>query len=47
MPHLLTSGIFRMVFKHLQNYFHPKDLVSGYLQLFQLCSHIAQGHITP
>jgi len=32
-------------FKYLQNYFHLKDLMSGFPLLFQLCFHIAQGHI--
>ncbi len=34
-----------MVFEHFQNDFHPKDSASGFSQLFQLCSHIAQGHM--
>jgi hypothetical protein len=40
MPHLSTSGPFKMVFEHLQDYFYPKDLASGFLRLFQLCFHI-------
>jgi hypothetical protein len=47
MMHLLASGLFRMVFEHLQVYFHSKDATSGFLQLFQLCYHITQGHIPP
>jgi hypothetical protein len=31
MPHLLANGLFGMVFEHLQNYFHLKNLVSGFL----------------
>jgi hypothetical protein len=46
MPHLLTSGRFGTIFEHLQICFHPKDLVSAFLQ-FQLCFHIAHGHIHP
>ncbi len=42
MPHLS-----RMVFEHLQNYFHLKDSTSGFRQLFQLCFHITHGHIPP
>ncbi len=47
MLHLLTSGFFGMVFEHFRNCFHFEDPVSGFLQLFQLCFHIAQGHIPP
>jgi len=47
MPHLLKSGKSGMVFEHFQNYFHPEDLMNGFLQLFQLCFHIAQSHIPP
>jgi hypothetical protein len=45
MPNLSASDIFGMVFEHFQNYFHPKKFISGFPQLFQLCSHISQGHI--
>jgi hypothetical protein len=41
MPHLSASGPFKMVFEHLQDYFHLKDLANGFPQLFQLCFHIA------
>jgi hypothetical protein len=34
MPHLSKSGHFGMVFEHLRNCFHPKDLVSAFPQLF-------------
>ncbi len=47
MSHLSTNGLFGMIFEHLQDYFHLKDLVNGFFQLFQLCFHIAQGHIPP
>jgi hypothetical protein len=47
MPHLLANGHFGMVFEHLQDFFHPKDSASGFFQLFQLCFHIAQCHISP
>jgi hypothetical protein len=47
MLHLLASDHFGMVFEHHRNFFHPKDLVSGFFQLFQLCFHITQGHIPP
>ncbi len=47
MPHLSISGHSRMVFEHLLKCFHPKDSAYGFFQLFQLCSHIAQGHIPP
>jgi hypothetical protein len=47
MSHLLASGLFRMVFKHLQNYFHLKDSTNEFLQLFQYFVHIAHGHIPP
>jgi hypothetical protein len=36
-----------MVFEHLWNYFHPEDSTNGFPQLFQLCCHLAQGHIPP
>jgi len=45
--HLSASGPFGMVFEYLWDYFHPKDSTSGLFQLFQLCFHIAQGHIPP
>jgi hypothetical protein len=45
MPNLSISGFYGMVFKHFQNCFHLKSFVNGFLQLFQLCFHIAQGHI--
>jgi hypothetical protein len=47
MSHLSANGPFGMVFKHLQNIFHPKDSASGFPQLFQLYFHIAQSHIPP
>ncbi len=31
MLNLFTSGLFGMVFEHFQNFFHPKDFVSGFL----------------
>jgi hypothetical protein len=46
MSNLSTSGSFGMVFEHLWDFFHPKDFVSGFPHLFQLCFHIAQGHIS-
>jgi hypothetical protein len=45
MPHLLANGFSRMVFEHLWDCFHPKDLASGFPQLFQLFFHIVKGHI--
>jgi hypothetical protein len=47
MSHLSTSGPFGTVFEFFQNCFHLEDSTSGFLQLFQLCFHIAQGHIPP
>jgi hypothetical protein len=47
MPHLSISGPSRMICEHFQNCFHPKDLANGFLLLFQLCSHIVKGHISP
>jgi hypothetical protein len=47
MSHLSTSAPFGIIFEHLVNYFHPEDFASGFPQLFQLCFHIAQGHIPP
>jgi hypothetical protein len=34
-----------MVFEHLWDFFFFKDLANGFPHLFQLCFHIAQGHI--
>jgi hypothetical protein len=45
MSHLFINCLSRMVFEHLQNYFHSKNFTSGFPHLFQLCSHILQGHI--
>jgi hypothetical protein len=47
MLHLLTNGPFGMVFEHLRDYFHLEDLASEFPQLFQICFHIARGHIPP
>jgi len=41
MQLLSASGPFGTVFEHLCNSFHLEDSVSGFLQLFQLCFHIA------
>jgi hypothetical protein len=30
MPCMLASGLFKMVFEHLQDCFHPKDLANGF-----------------
>jgi hypothetical protein len=46
MPNLFASGPYGMVFEHFQNYFHFEDFANGFLQLFQFCSHITQGHIS-
>jgi hypothetical protein len=46
MLHLFASDSFKMVFEHLQNYLHLNFFVNGLSQLFHLCSHIAQGHIS-
>jgi len=45
MSHLSISNIFRMVFLYFCNYFHLEYFMSGFPLLFQLCSHITQGHI--
>jgi hypothetical protein len=47
MLHLSASGPFGMVLKHFWDYFHLEDSASGFFQLFQICFHIAQGHISP
>jgi hypothetical protein len=46
MSHLSKNGLCGMVFEHLWNYFYPKNFMSGFPQLFQLCFHITQGHIS-
>jgi L-cystine uptake protein TcyP (sodium:dicarboxylate symporter family) len=33
------------MFEQLQDYFSLEDSTSNFLQIFQLCSHIAQSHI--
>jgi hypothetical protein len=45
MPHLSANGHLGMVFEHLRDCFHPEDSMNGFFQLFQLCFHIAKGHI--
>jgi hypothetical protein len=45
MPHLSTNAPSMMVFEHLQGCFHPKNSTSGFLYLFQICSHIFIGLI--
>jgi len=45
MPIVFVNDISRMVSEHFQDYFHPKDSVINFSQLFQFCSHITQGHI--
>jgi hypothetical protein len=40
MLHLLINDPSGMVFEHLWECFHPEDSTSGFLQLFQLYSHI-------
>jgi len=45
MPNISASGLFGMGFEHLRDCFRLKDIVNGFPQLFQLCFHIAQGHI--
>jgi hypothetical protein len=47
MLHLSIGGLSRIVFEHLRDCFHPEDLASGFIKLFQLCFHIAQGRIPP
>jgi len=37
----ITNGPSGMVFEHLQDYFDPKDSTNGFIQLHQLCSHVA------
>jgi hypothetical protein len=37
----LANVPFGMVFEHLRDYYHPQDLTSGFLHLFQFCFHIA------
>jgi hypothetical protein len=45
IQNLSISGHFGIVFEHLWDYFQLEDSVGGFPQLFQLCSHITQGHI--
>jgi len=34
MPIFFASGLSRMVFEHFQDYFHPKNSMNGFPQLF-------------
>lgn len=43
--HLLTGGPLGMVLKYLQDYFDLEDSTNGFIQLHQLCSHVAVGRI--
>jgi hypothetical protein len=43
--HLLTNGHFGMVFKHFQDFFDLEDSTNGFIQLQQLCSHVAVDFI--
>jgi hypothetical protein len=45
MSQLLINVIFNMIFEHLQNSFDLEDLISGFIQLHQLCSHVVAGCI--
>ncbi len=45
MPHLSKNDPSGMAFEHLQDFFHPEDLMDGFPHLFQLYFHITQGHI--
>jgi hypothetical protein len=45
MSHLSADGPSSMVFKHLQDSFNFEDSTSGFIQLHQLCSHVAIDHI--
>ncbi|KAL2635507.1 hypothetical protein R1flu_006986 [Riccia fluitans] len=45
-PRLSSGGPSAMVFELLQDCFTPEDLTSGFDLLFQLCSHIACGHLS-
>jgi hypothetical protein len=45
MPNLSVNGLLGMVFEHFQYFFHLQDFANGFSHLFQLCFHLAQGHI--
>jgi hypothetical protein len=42
----ISKWLFRDGFEHFWNCFHQENSVNGFPRLFQLCSHIAQGHIS-
>jgi hypothetical protein len=44
-PCLSSSGLLNMVFKLLPNYFVPNAFASGFNLFFEVCGHIAQGHV--
>jgi hypothetical protein len=42
---VLVNGLLGMIFEHSPKKKHLKYSLSGFSHLFQLCFHIAQGHI--
>jgi len=46
-PCLSYDGLSNMVYELLQDCFVPNDSTSGFHLLFEICRHIACGHVPP
>jgi hypothetical protein len=46
-PHLSSSNPSGMVYELLQDCFVPDDSTSGFDLFFEICKHIARGHVFP
>jgi len=44
-PHFSSGGPLGMVYELLQNYFVPNYFTNGFNFIFEVCGHIAQGHV--
>jgi hypothetical protein len=40
----IDNNFFGMIYEHLCDYFHLKDATNDFLELFELCFHIAWSH---
>jgi len=46
-PHLSSNSPLNMVYELLQYCFVPNDFASGFDICFEICRHIACGHVPP
>jgi hypothetical protein len=46
-PCLSFNGLLNMVYELLQDCFVPNDSTTGFHLLFEICKHIACGHVPP